>query len=233
MRDRLLGASPRRIAAFAAGLVLLWAAAGFFVVPRVLLSKLPPALSEKLHRPVTLRGARANPFTLSFTLEGLTVGEREGPGTFVSLERLFVNAEVRSLFYRGAVLGEVVLEAPSVSVARTADGTYSITDLIEEFSKDDPDGKPARFSVANIRVERGAILFDDRPAGTKHEVRELKIGIPFLSNLPVDQEVFTEPFLGAKVNGSAFALTCDSNVSTTPKSIAAFSPRHRLTLLTL
>ncbi len=206
LRDRFLGAPFRRILAITGGIVLLWAAIGFLVVPRVILSKLPPALSATLHRPVTLKGAKANPFTLSLTLEGLTVGEKEGPGTFVAVERLFVNAQLRSAIYLGAVLSEVVLEAPSVSVARTGAGTYSISDLIEEFSKDEPDKKPARFSVANIRVERGTILFDDRPAGTKHAVKELKIGIPFLSNLPVDQEVFTEPFLGAKVNGSAFAL---------------------------
>lgn len=206
LRDRLLAVASRRILAVGAGVLLLWAAVGFLVAPRVVLAKLPPALSAKLHRPVTLRGAKANPFTLSLTLEGLKIGEKEGRETFVSFERLLANVQLSSLFYRGAVLSEVVLEAPSVSVARTGDGTYSISDLIEELSKEKPDEKPARFSVANIRVERGTILFDDRPAGTKHSVTELKIGIPFLSNLPVDQEVFTEPFLGAKVNGSAFAL---------------------------
>lgn len=206
LRERLLAAGSRRGLALAAGAVLLWAAVGFLVVPRVVVAKLPPVLSAKLHRPVTLGGAKANPFTLSLTLEGLKIGEKDGTGTFLSFERLFVNVQLASLLHRGAVLAEVVLEAPSVSIARTGDGTYSISDLIEELSKKEPDEKPARFSVANIRVERGTVLFDDRPAGTRHVATELKVGIPFLSNLPVHQEVFTEPFLGAKVNGSAFEL---------------------------
>jgi hypothetical protein len=206
LKERLLRFPARRVAAVAAGLFLLWAVVGFLAVPRLVLSKLPPVLSTKLHRPVTLKNARFNPFTLALTLEGLTVGEKEGSGTFVSVERAFVNAQLSSVLYRGAVLSEVVVQAPSISVARTGEGTYSVSDLIEEFSKDEPGAKPARFSVANIRVVGGSIRFDDRPAGTKHEITELTIGIPFLSNLPVDHEIFTQPFLGAKVNGSAFGL---------------------------
>ncbi len=205
--SRPLRAPSRRTLAVVAGVLLLYAAVGFLVVPRVVLSKLPPALAAKLHRPVTLTGAKANPFTLSLTLEGLRVGEKEGPGAFVTFDRLYANAQLSSLFHRGAVLSEVVLEGPVISIARTGLTTLSISDLIEELSKENPDSKPARFSVANIQVERGAILFDDRPAGTKHAVTELKIGVPFVSNLPVDQDVFTEPFLGAKVNGAPFALT--------------------------
>ena len=206
VRDRLLRLVSGKVLAGVAAAVLLYAAIGFLVVPRVVLSKLPPALSAKLHRPVTLAGAKANPFTLSLTLEGLKVGEKEGSAAFVAVERLFANAELSSVFHRGAVLSELALEGPAISIARTGPKTLSISDLIEEFSKADPESKPARFSVANIRVERGTILFDDRPAGTKHAVTGLKVGVPFVSNLPVDQDVFTEPFLGAKVNGSAFVL---------------------------
>ncbi|MBK6406521.1 MAG: DUF748 domain-containing protein [Holophagales bacterium] len=206
LRDRILRAPSRRVLVGVAVALLLYAAVGFLVVPRIVLSKLPPALSAALHRPVTLKGVKANPFTLSLTLEGLRVGEKEGPGAFVTVERLFANAQLSSLYHRGPVLSEAVLEAPAISIARTGAGSLSISDLIEELSKEKPDSKPARFSVANIRVERGAILFDDRPARTKHAVTELKVGVPFLSNLPVDQDVFTEPFLGAKVNGAAFEL---------------------------
>ncbi|MFN7986707.1 MAG: DUF748 domain-containing protein [Thermoanaerobaculia bacterium] len=203
---RVLDRVSRRSVAAVAVAFLVYVLAGFLVVPRVVVAKLPPALSAKLHRPVTLAGAKANPFTLSLTLEGLRVGEREGPGTFVSVGRAFVNAQLSSIVHRGVVLAEVVVEDPVVSIARTGERTLSISDLVEELTKEEPGSRPARFAVANIRVERGSILFDDRPAGTKHVVSGLRVGIPFLSNLPVDQEVFTEPYLGAKVNGSAFEL---------------------------
>lgn len=206
IRERVLRVVSRRALAGVAAALLLYAAVGFLVVPRIVLSKLPPALSAALHRPVTLKGAKANPFVLSLTLEGLRIGEKEGPEAFVTVERLFANAQLSSLYHRGPVLSEAVLEAPVISIARTGPETLSISDLVEELSREKPDSEPARFSVANIRVERGAILFDDRPAGAKHAVTEVKVGVPFLSNLPVDQDVFTEPYLGAKVNGAAFEM---------------------------
>ena len=206
LRHRLPLVLSRRVLALAVGAFALYALVGFLAVPRLVLSKLPPALSAKLHRPVSLRAAKANPFTLSLTLEGLRVGEKEGPGDFVTVARLYANAQLSSVLWRGVVLREALVKAPVVSIARTGEGTFSISDLIEELSKKDPSSKPARFSIANIRVERGTILLEDRPAGTKHAVTDLEVGIPFLSNLPVDQDVFTEPYLGAKVNGSSFVL---------------------------
>ena len=44
--------------------------------------------------------------------------------------------------------------------------------------------------------------FDDRPKRTKHTVRDLTIGIPFLSNIPSKVEITTQPVFEAKVNGS-------------------------------
>lgn len=206
LRERIARFPVRRTLAWAAGAAVAWILLGFLAVPALVKGRLPPLLSAKLHRPVTLKEARFNPFTLALTLEGFAVGEREGPGTLLSFERLYANLQLASVFYRGAVLSEVVLVAPSVSVARTGPDSYSVSDLIEELSKEEPGKEPARFSVANIRIERGTIAFDDRPAKTKHVVSDLKVGIPFVSNLPVDHELFTEPYLGAKVNGAPFAL---------------------------
>lgn len=206
LRDRLPLVFSRRALALVCGAVALYALLGFVVVPRLVLGKLPPALSAKLHRPVALKGAKANPFTLSLTLEGLRVGEKEGPATFLSVERLYANAQLSSILHRGAVLAELRVEAPVVSISRGADGTLSVADLVEELTKEEPGSKPARFAIANIRVERGSVVFDDAPAATKHVVSDLSVGVPFVSNLPVDQDVFTEPYLGAKVNGSPFEL---------------------------
>ena len=56
---------------------------------------------------------------ISSTRVGLTVGEKEGPGTFVWVERAFVNSQLSSVLDREAVPSEVVIEGPSVALART------------------------------------------------------------------------------------------------------------------
>jgi hypothetical protein len=44
--------------------------------------------------------------------------------------------------------------------------------------------------------------FDDRPVGTKHQVTDIDIAIPFVSNLPRHLGEFVQPRLSAVVNGS-------------------------------
>ena len=199
----------RKLLGIAAGLVVLWAGVGFLVLPPLLRPVIERKLAESLHRPVKVRRLSLNPFALSATLEGLDVRDRDGIRPFLSFERLYVNLESSSLFRRGPVVREVLLEKPSVTLVRMEDGTYSISDLLEaKAGAKKPDEKEslARFSVNNIRVEGGSVDFDDRPKGKVHTVRDVRIGIPFLSNIPSQVEITTQPVFEAKVNGAPFAL---------------------------
>ncbi len=207
-------ARPRtkKLLAVAAGLVVLWAGVGFLLLPPLLRPVVEKKLAEALHRPATLRRLALNPFALSATLEGLDVKDRDGR-PFLSFERLHLNLEASSLFRGGPVVREVRLERPVVSLARNEDGTYSVSDLLEAKSAAGAKGpgaakekEPARFSVNNIRVEGGSVDFDDRPKGKVHAVRDVAIGIPFLSNIPSKVEITTQPVFEAKVNGAPFAL---------------------------
>jgi uncharacterized protein involved in outer membrane biogenesis/outer membrane protein OmpA-like peptidoglycan-associated protein len=206
LKDAIRSRRTRRISGILAALLALWAIVGFLVLPRLLRSTLERKLSEQLHRPVTLRGLSINPFALSATLDGLDVRDRGGAGPFFSLERLYVNLEARSLLRGGPVLRAVTLTKPSITLVRNADGTYNIQDLLDEAAKEKPSSKPMRFSLNNIRIERGSLDFDDRPMRTKHSVRDVTIGIPFLSNIPGQVEITTRPAFEAKVNGASFAL---------------------------
>lgn len=207
-------ARPRtkKLLAVAAGLVVLWAGVGFLLLPPLLRPVVERKLAEALHRPATLRRLALNPFALSATLEGLDVKGRDGR-PFLSFERLYLNLEASSLFRGGPVVREVRLEKPAVSLARHEDGTYSVSDLLEAEPAAGAEGpgaareeEPARFSVNNIRVEGGRVDFDDRPKGKLHAVRDVAIGIPFLSNIPSKVEITTQPVFEAKVNGAPFAL---------------------------
>ncbi|HEY3350355.1 MAG TPA: DUF748 domain-containing protein [Thermoanaerobaculia bacterium] len=190
-----------------AALLAFWAILGFLLLPAILRPVLERKIAEALHRKTTLKGLSINPFTLSATLRGLDVKDRDGTSPFVSFESLYVNAEAVSIFRGGPVLRAITLVKPAASLVRNADGSYSVQDLIEEFSKPKAkDGAPLRFSLNNIRVSGGRVDFDDRPKKTRHEVRDLTMGIPFLSNIPSKVEITTQPAFEAKVNGSPFAL---------------------------
>ena len=46
----------------------------------------------------------------------------------------------------------------------------------------------------------------DEPKQTKHTVRELNIGIPFLSNIPSYVERYIQPYFSAKINDTPYKL---------------------------
>jgi hypothetical protein len=197
----------RKALGIAAGLLALWAVAGFLVLPRVLRPVAERKLAGLLHRPVTLRRLSLNPFALSATLESLDVKEKGGAGPFFSFERLYVNLEAISLLKGRPVIREITLTKPSFALVLNEDGTYNFQDILDEALKPKPpDETPLRVSLNNIRVEGGSVDFDDRPKRTKHTVRDVEIGIPFLSNIPSHVEITTQPVFKAKVNGAPFAL---------------------------
>jgi hypothetical protein len=185
----------------------VYAISGFFILPPVARSVLVRQLTEKLHRPVTIRAIRFNPFDLSARVEGFSMKDRYGTGPFVAFEELYLNFQVASIVRGGPVLREITLRSPGVNLIRNEDLTYNFSDLLGG-SPSGPSGggKPLRYSLNNIRIVGGSVDFDDRPKHTRHTVRDLSIAIPFLSNLPYAVDLFVHPVFEANVNGTKVAF---------------------------
>ncbi|MBI5576376.1 MAG: DUF748 domain-containing protein [Deltaproteobacteria bacterium] len=181
--------------------------AGFLILPRVLKSVLTRQLSEKLHRETSIGEIQFNPFTLAVKVTGFSMKERGGAGPFLSFEELYLNFEASSIFRGGPVLRDIVITAPSVTVIRKDDLSYNFSDLLDEFvSKPSTVSKPLRYSLNNIQVVGGIVDFDDRPKRTRHAIRDIRIAVPFFSNLPYYVDVYVQPVFLAKVNGTPVDL---------------------------
>lgn len=196
---------PKRLAILGLSFGLLLALV-FFAGPPLLKSLLVTRASEELGRKVSVGEIHLNPLLLTLEVRDFEIQEPAGGKRFVAFRRLLVDLETESLYRRAPVLREVVLEQPYVNVVRLPGNRFNFTDLVEKFAKKDKDDSPARFSVNNIRITGGSADFDDQPARTRHQIRELDLAIPFVSNLPYLGEIFVQPALSAKINGAAFAL---------------------------
>jgi len=204
---RPLAARLRRAALWVFGIVALVAVLGFFVAPPLVKSKAEELLGERLHRKVTIERVRINPFTLTAVVEGFSMRERGSEEIAASFESLAVNVSTATLFRLAPVLQAVRVQKPYVHLERYADGTYNFQDLVDEARAQPPsDAPPAKFSVNNIEVIDGRIAFDDRPKAARHEVTDIRVGIPFVSNLPSAVDIQVQPALAAKVNGSPLEL---------------------------
>jgi len=186
---------------------------GFFALPPILKSLLTKKLSEALHREVTIKQIKFNPYALSVTAKGFLVKDRGTSETFVSFDEIYLNIQSLSALRRALILREVKLTHPVIKVTHRQDMSFNFSDLLEkkepkpsEREKPKEKSTPLRFSINNIRIENGNIDFLDEPKQTTHTVRELNIGIPSLSNIPSYVERYVQPAFSAKINGTPYTL---------------------------
>lgn len=219
--------SPRwqRRAAWACGaLVLFWGLA-YAAVPSILKSQIEKTASEKLGRQVTVGEVDFKPWSLELTIKDLAVAKANPAGSSGSagtqaaatpnnaqalpqlqIKRIYIDAELESLLRLAPVADAIVVEEPVVSLTHLGEGRYDIDDILERLktSGEQPAGDPPQFALYNLALSGGRLDFTDQSVHKTHELRDLDLSVPFLSNLKSQREVKTAPHLAFKLNGSSF-----------------------------
>ncbi len=208
VRDVAQSRRTRRVITGLLIFIVFFGLLGFFAAPPLIRHIAEQQLSKQLDRPATIGRIALNPYTLKLEADRVHIGERGGAGNFVDIERLIVQPSWSSLFRAAPIIDEVQLDSPRFHVVRYDAQRFNFTDLIEKFSKQPstPDTKPTPFSVSNIRLENGQITFDDKLLGATHVIDQWKLGIPFIATLPSKTDIFVEPLLRARIDGSPLAI---------------------------
>ncbi|RQZ19261.1 DUF748 domain-containing protein [Burkholderia sp. Bp9031] len=188
--------------------LVLFGLLGFFAAPPLIRHIAEQQLSQQLGRPSTIRRIALNPYTLNLEADGVHVGERGGQGDFIDIGKLVVRPSWSSLFRGAPIVNEVRVDSPRFHIVRYDAQRFNFTDLIEKFSTPSPkpESKPTLFSVSNIQVNDGRIDFDDRLLNEKHVVDNWTLGIPFIATLPSKTDIFVQPKLRARFDGSPIAI---------------------------
>lgn len=214
----------RRLTIGGASALALFTVVGFLVLPPVIKHVAQTQLEALLGRRATIGAVHVNPFALSLGVDDLQIYEPDRTTPFVGFQRLYVNAQLSSVFERAPVIKEVRLAGLRVHVVRTRRtaeglgdlGAYNFSDILARLQADaarrpppppaPPQEGPPRFSINNIHLDDGAVTFDDRAAGEHHELAHLSVGVPFVSTLPVDIDTFVKPGLAVTIDGTPFAV---------------------------
>ncbi|GAB7545271.1 DUF748 domain-containing protein [Cupriavidus sp. 8B] len=206
-------ATPRRRAGLrvAGGIVAALAVfglAGYFGGPPLIKSLAAKQASEALGRKVTIGGAQVQPFSLAVDVSDITIYEPDGTTPMLTVGEAKIDGAIASLWHFAPVVDAVHIDRPALHLARDASGRMNYADIQERFAARPPAPKsePARFSVNNIALTGGSMVFNDKLLNQTQRVDNLTITLPFLSNLPHDVEIVTRPTLSANINGSALAL---------------------------
>lgn len=195
-----------------AGLAVLVIGVGAWLgVPPVLKSQAQERLGALLGRTVTIGEVEFSPVALSLTVRDIRIAGGDGDADAapqLSVARLFVDAQWRSLVARAPVVEALQVDALKARVQRTATGGTDVDDVLARLKRDpdpaDAASEPLRLALYNLELKDGELVIDDRVAGRRHTVGAVHLALPFLSTLPDDVTVTVQPRLAFTLNGAGF-----------------------------
>ena len=114
-----------------AALFTVYALAGFFLAPYLISRHAPRYAEEQLGSKLLLGKVRINPLLFTCEAEGLSLQSNDGNDPLFSVQRLFVDFELESLFRWAWTFGDLVIESPSRHLVIDADGRLNLANFIE------------------------------------------------------------------------------------------------------
>jgi hypothetical protein len=216
-------------------LILSISIVGFLVVPHVLRSYLTGQLATKLHRPVTVGRIRFNPYTLRLQVNNLRVRARGNEKPLAAFAHLDMRAGWSSLLQLKPIVKELTLDQPAIQVVRKADGTFNFSDLLAPRAAPSPRAasKPLQFQVSNIRIRDGDVTLDDEKVGEHHEIKQLELDVPFISNMPGKIDYVVQPLLLMDFDGTPVRIEGTSRRVGGTRDVALTLTLHRIDLAQL
>ncbi len=203
----------RRVAWLLGSVAVVWGLS-WLVVPALVKSQMEKLASEQLGRKVSVGSVDFKPWTLELTLADLAIATQDGASSQLELKRVYVNAEIESLMRLAPVVAALTVDGPRLRVTHLGGGKYDIDDILARFARPTTDKPtvPPQFALFNLSLTGGSVDFEDRSVNKTHTLRDLTLGVPFLSNLESRRAVVVEPKLAFSFNGSRF----DSQAQSTP-----------------
>jgi len=189
----------------------LYAAIGFWLVPKLALPMVNEALATKLNIASKVESISLNPFTLELRAHHFTA---ENGLTF---KELYANLQLDSLWRRHLHLKEIRLDGAQLSVLLAKNGQLNVTQWLKTQAGDSPaaeNQEPFALSIDQISIEASKIHFrDEQPAHAIDTEFELDTAeLMGFSTLPD-----SEALLNLKIiNPQAGTLTAEAKIKSSP-----------------
>jgi Domain of Unknown Function (DUF748) len=160
------------ILAVVAGIVGLYAAAGFLLIPHWIRSELVGLTARDYGRTLAIGDVRFNPFT--WTLEVTDVSFPDADGRpMIAFGRLEVALGISTVTHLAPSLREIVLDNPRVRAVIRRDGTLNFADLAKPFRTGRPaaaNRKPFTIFIGRLAVENGSASYEDDSRATPFQL---------------------------------------------------------------
>ncbi|MDC8786934.1 DUF748 domain-containing protein [Roseateles koreensis] len=179
-----------------------------FALPRLIQGMGARAAGEALGREVKIGAVSVQPWRLGLVVDDVQIAGLPGQSQpLFTLGKLDLALSARSLWYFSPVVQEISVTHPVLHVSRTGPGAYDVDDLITKFSGPStakPSSEPLALAIYNISVTDGELVLDDQPVGCVHVLKQLHVGLPFVSTRHADIAVKVQPAVSGVLNGVSF-----------------------------
>lgn len=178
----------RKKALIASGIVAaalaLYALLGFYLVPYVVMNKLPAVLQEKTGQQAQLKTVRLNPFNFILQLEGFALSSAADGKSLLGFERLVIDLDViESVKLGGVVLDRIEWLKPQLNIERRADGVFNFADLSAtpeaQPENQDSGGDSLPLLIHQIAINEGRIGWQDAVSGQVLSENLLPLNLTF------------------------------------------------------
>ena len=154
------------ILAVLVGLVGLYAAAGFLLVPRLLRSELVQLTARDFGRTLSIGDVSFDPFTWTLDIADFSLPDADGQ-PMISFSHLEVAVGIASVSRLAPSLTAIVLDNPRVNAVVRRDGKLNLLDLTKPFAGQAqaktaaPASKPFRLFLDRLAVANGSATYED------------------------------------------------------------------------
>lgn len=198
-------------------LLLSYTIIGFLALPPIIKVITVKNIEKNVNREISINIVMFNPYTLSLTMKGLSIKEKNGISDFVSIKDIYVDLQSISIFKFAPIIKSVTVDQPHLSIIRDKDGKFSFDDLIEAFTtetvsdnnsldKDDNESEMFQFSLSNLQITNGNIAVFDKQFGKGHKIDEINLSVPFTSTIGLDIKRFTKIQLSMNFDNAALSI---------------------------
>ncbi|MCP3933580.1 MAG: DUF748 domain-containing protein, partial [Bacteroidetes bacterium] len=194
------------------GVIIIYGVIGFLGIPYYLTNVFPTRYYQNTRILFEAENIHFNPFTFTFAADKIHLTDGEGR-EIIGIKSLVSSLRLFSLLRRDLVCNEITIEEPEVHLIRNKKGEYNITKIFGSSGGGDAtdimqfSDLPFFFSLNNIRVRNGQMVFEDMPASKTHTVEKVQFDLPTFSNIPIKSTSHLTPNFSATINGSPIQLT--------------------------
>ena len=174
----------------AAAAIIIYALLGFFLAPWLINKTATDAVRDNLGVALKLQEVSVNPFVLSLQVDGLELDEPGGEA-FLTVERIFVNFQLSSLFRWAVTFREFYIESPNIRLARDGDGEFNFDFLAQQSAEPAetepaPETGPPRLLIQDFAITDSVVDWEDDvpPERVVTQLGPINIAISELNTLP-------------------------------------------------